>query len=154
MLTVDGRVSAISSAKEAPSTPLSGVGGGGNLSDIDLFDLDSLEVEGANRFDTETYLTNPNLLFDGDSSIYYKGIRDFSKKEKKESLAAGGSGGRWRQLLFGTVRDIKKRKTDTSSFSALPYLPYLLFRDIVGIVSLSSIPADTPDVSAVSNAAV
>ena len=48
-----------------------------------LFDLDSLEVEGANRFDTETYLTNPNLLFDGDSSIYYKGIRDFSKKEKK-----------------------------------------------------------------------
>ena len=47
-----------------------------------LFDLDSLKVEGANRFDTETYLTNPNLLFDGDSSIYYKGIRDYSKKEK------------------------------------------------------------------------
>ena len=46
-----------------------------------LFDLDSLKVEGANRFDTETYLTNPNLLFDGDSSIYYKGIRDYSKKE-------------------------------------------------------------------------
>ncbi len=36
-----------------------------------------------NNFNTETYLTNPNLLFDGDSSIYYKGIRDFSKKEKK-----------------------------------------------------------------------
>jgi len=48
-----------------------------------LFDMDSLDVEGANRFDTETYLTNPNLLFDGDSSIYYKGIRDFSKKDKK-----------------------------------------------------------------------
>ena len=47
-----------------------------------LFDLDSLEVEGANRFDTETYLTNPNLLFDGGSTIYYKGIKDFSKKEK------------------------------------------------------------------------
>ncbi len=50
-----------------------------------LFDMDSLEVEGAHRFDTETYLTNPNLLFDGDSSIYYKGIRDYSKKEKKSS---------------------------------------------------------------------
>lgn len=48
-----------------------------------LFDLDSLQVEGANRFDTETYLTNPNLLFDGDSTIYYKGIKDFSKKDKK-----------------------------------------------------------------------
>ena len=48
-----------------------------------LFDMDSLDVEGANRFDTETYLTNPNLLFDGDSTIYYKGIKDFSGKEKK-----------------------------------------------------------------------
>ena len=48
-----------------------------------LFDMDSLDVEGANRFDTETYLTNPNLLFDGDSTIYYKGIKDFSQKEKK-----------------------------------------------------------------------
>ena len=45
-----------------------------------LFDHDSLKVEGANRFDTETYLTNPSLLFEGDSSIYYKGIKDYSKK--------------------------------------------------------------------------
>ena len=50
-----------------------------------LFDMDSLQVEGANRFDTETYLTNPNLLFDGDSTIYYKGIRDFSEKKDKKS---------------------------------------------------------------------
>ncbi|MGB5384377.1 MAG: gliding motility lipoprotein GldJ [Lutimonas sp.] len=50
-----------------------------------LFDHDSLQVEGANRFDTETYLANPNLLFDGDSSIYYKGIRDYSKKSEKKS---------------------------------------------------------------------
>ncbi|MCF6224043.1 MAG: gliding motility lipoprotein GldJ [Flavobacteriaceae bacterium] len=48
-----------------------------------LFDHDSLKVEGAHRFDTETYLANPNLLFDGDSSIYYKGIKDYSKKPKK-----------------------------------------------------------------------
>jgi len=50
-----------------------------------LFDMDSLEVEGANRFDTETYLANPNLLFDGDSTIYYKGIKDYSQKSKKTS---------------------------------------------------------------------
>jgi len=50
-----------------------------------LFDMDSLDVEGANRFDTETYLTNPNLLFDGDSSIYYKGIKDFAEKKEKKS---------------------------------------------------------------------
>ncbi|MCK5677487.1 MAG: gliding motility lipoprotein GldJ [Flavobacteriaceae bacterium] len=48
-----------------------------------LFDHDSLKVEGADRFDTGTYLANPNLLFEGDSSIYYKGIKDFSKKDKK-----------------------------------------------------------------------
>ena len=55
-----------------------------------LFDMDSLKVEGANRFDTETYLTNPNLLFDGDSTIYYKGIKDFSQKEKpKEGSFTG-----------------------------------------------------------------
>ena len=50
-----------------------------------LFDMDSLDVEGANRFDTETYLTNPNLLFDGDSTIYYKGIKDFSEKKEKKT---------------------------------------------------------------------
>ncbi|RUA10899.1 MAG: gliding motility lipoprotein GldJ, partial [Flavobacteriia bacterium] len=56
-----------------------------------LFNFDSLKVEGANRFDTETYLANPNLLFNGDSSIYYKGIRDYSKKSKKEGKKPKGS---------------------------------------------------------------
>ena len=56
-----------------------------------LFDFDSLKVEGANRFDTETYLANPNLLFNGDSSIYYKGIHDYSKKSKKDEKKPKGS---------------------------------------------------------------
>ncbi len=56
-----------------------------------LFDFDSLKVEGADRFDTETYLANPNLLFNGDSSIYYKGIRDYSKKSKKEDKKPKGT---------------------------------------------------------------
>jgi len=50
-----------------------------------LFDHDSLQVEGSNRFDSEAYLTNPNGLFSGDSSIYYKGIKDYSKKQEKSS---------------------------------------------------------------------
>lgn len=55
-----------------------------------LFDMDSVQVEGKNRFDTETYLANPNLLFDGDESIYGKGLPDYSesaKKSKKERKA-------------------------------------------------------------------
>jgi len=54
-----------------------------------LFDHDSLQVEGANRFDSEAYLTNPNGLFSGDSSIYYKGIKDYSKKEKQSGSFTG-----------------------------------------------------------------
>ncbi len=47
------------------------------------FDMDSVTVEGKNRFDTSTYLANPNLLFDGDSSIYNKGLPDYSQKRTK-----------------------------------------------------------------------
>ncbi len=49
-----------------------------------LFDQDSLKVEGKNRFDTSTYLANPKLLFDGDESIYNKGLPDYSKKPSKK----------------------------------------------------------------------
>ena len=62
-----------------------------------LFDQDSLKVEGKNRFDTSTYLANPKLLFDGDESIYNKGLPDYSvrpskkmsKKERRAEAAAG-----------------------------------------------------------------
>ncbi|MCB0471483.1 MAG: SUMF1/EgtB/PvdO family nonheme iron enzyme, partial [Flavobacteriaceae bacterium] len=60
-----------------------------------LFEMDSVEVEGKNRFDTETYLANPNLLFDGDEEIYGRGLPDYntetrkSKKDRKaEAVAA------------------------------------------------------------------
>ena len=39
-----------------------------------LFTLDSLQVEGKNHFVTDTYLLNPNYMFDGDSTIYNKGL--------------------------------------------------------------------------------
>ncbi|MCK0130882.1 gliding motility lipoprotein GldJ [Flavobacteriaceae bacterium F08102] len=50
-----------------------------------LFDLDSVTVEGKNRFDTGTYLANPNLLFDGDESIYGRGLPVPQQKKKKVS---------------------------------------------------------------------
>ena len=49
-----------------------------------LFDLDSVTVEGKNRFDTGTYLANPKLLFDGDESIYNRGLPDYSQKTIKK----------------------------------------------------------------------
>lgn len=39
-----------------------------------IFKEDSLSFRGKNNFDTDTYLTNPYALFDGDSTIYKKGI--------------------------------------------------------------------------------
>ncbi|CAM1333928.1 gliding motility lipoprotein GldJ [Tenacibaculum aestuariivivum] len=39
-----------------------------------IFKEDSLSFKGKNNFDTDTYLTNPYALFDGDSTIYKKGI--------------------------------------------------------------------------------
>ncbi len=50
-----------------------------------LFELDSVKVEGKNRFDTGTYLANPDLLFDGDESIYGRGLPDYSQRVKKKS---------------------------------------------------------------------
>ncbi|MCG8183424.1 gliding motility lipoprotein GldJ [Tenacibaculum piscium] len=39
-----------------------------------IFKEDSLSFRGKNNFDTDTYLTNPYALFDGDSTIYKKGL--------------------------------------------------------------------------------
>jgi len=50
-----------------------------------LFDIDSLDTEGANRFDTETYLSNPNLLFGGNTAIYNKGLKSKTKSRKRKS---------------------------------------------------------------------
>ncbi len=39
-----------------------------------IFKDDSLSFKGKNNFDTDAYLTNPYALFDGDSTIYKKGL--------------------------------------------------------------------------------
>jgi gliding motility-associated lipoprotein GldJ len=56
-----------------------------------LFAMDSLKVEGKDHFTTDTYLANPYLLFNGDSSIYKKGLRANKKRKKGESRPSKGS---------------------------------------------------------------
>ena len=53
-----------------------------------LFDLDSIKVEGENNFNTDTYLANPDLLFSGDSTIYGRGIR--TNNPAKDNTEFGG----------------------------------------------------------------
>lgn len=56
-----------------------------------LFKLDSLEVKGENSFSTDTYLNNPYNLFDGDSSIYKKGLPSNKQLKKGEPKPSRGS---------------------------------------------------------------
>ncbi|MEI6864565.1 gliding motility lipoprotein GldJ [Flavicella sp.] len=44
-----------------------------------LFNEDSISVEGKNHFNTDAYYSNPNLLFDGNSTIYKKGLKSNRK---------------------------------------------------------------------------
>jgi len=59
------------------------------VSGLALYDqsgwIDSVTVEGKNRFDTGTYLANPKLLFDGDESIYGRGLPDYSQRTSKKT---------------------------------------------------------------------
>ncbi|MCF6167969.1 gliding motility lipoprotein GldJ [Lutibacter sp.] len=56
-----------------------------------LFRSDSLEVIGQNNFNTDTYLSNPNLLFNGDSTIYRKGLPSNAKRKKGAPKPSRGS---------------------------------------------------------------
>jgi gliding motility-associated lipoprotein GldJ len=56
-----------------------------------LFEMDSLKVEGKDHFTTDTYLANPYLLFEGDSSIYNKGLKSNKKRKKGEARPSRGS---------------------------------------------------------------
>ena len=56
-----------------------------------LFESDSLVVRGQNSFSTDTYLENPYLLFDGDSTIYNKGLTSNQKRKKGAPKPSKGS---------------------------------------------------------------
>ena len=49
-----------------------------------LWDQDSVSVYGKNNFDTDVYLANPGLMYDGDESVYDKGLPDLAKSSNKE----------------------------------------------------------------------
>jgi|TARA_B110000037_G_scaffold46471_1_gene56968 gliding motility-associated lipoprotein GldJ len=44
-----------------------------------IYSEDSLSVDGKNHFNTEVYFSNPYALFDGDSTIYDKGLPEYKK---------------------------------------------------------------------------
>ena len=46
-----------------------------------IYEDDSLSVAGKNRFDTDVYFENPYLLFEGDSTIYDKGLPSYGKSK-------------------------------------------------------------------------
>lgn len=56
-----------------------------------LFQSDSLEVKGQNNFTTDSYLENPSLLFNGDSTIYNKGLPSNTKRKKGQSKPSRGT---------------------------------------------------------------
>ena len=56
-----------------------------------LFKSDTLEVRGQDNFNTEAYLENPNLLFNGDSTIYKKGLPSNVTRKKGEPKPSRGS---------------------------------------------------------------
>ncbi|MFD0994137.1 gliding motility lipoprotein GldJ [Tenacibaculum geojense] len=57
-----------------------------------IFKEDSIEFKGKNNFDTDAYLTDPYALFDGDSSIYKKGIPVPRKKNDPKPTKNGFTG--------------------------------------------------------------
>ncbi|CAM1355345.1 MULTISPECIES: gliding motility lipoprotein GldJ [Tenacibaculum] len=58
-----------------------------------IFKEDSLSFKGKNNFDTDTYLTNPYALFEGDSTIYKKGL-PVPRKKGDPKPAKGAFSGR------------------------------------------------------------
>ncbi len=67
----------------------------------DLYGGDSMKVQGKNHFVTETYLANPKMLFDGDSTIYKKGLP--SNKKLKKRPAKGSFVGRHAKVSDGVL---------------------------------------------------
>jgi gliding motility-associated lipoprotein GldJ len=56
-----------------------------------IFKTDSLEFKGKNNFDTDVYLSDPYALFDGDSTIYKKGLPNNIKRKKGDPRPARGA---------------------------------------------------------------
>ena len=55
-----------------------------------IYNLENIDVNGQNNFNTDTYLSNPNEMFGGNKDIYRKGITEDVKRKKGEPKPARG----------------------------------------------------------------
>ncbi len=55
-----------------------------------LFNIDSLKSEGKDHFVTETYLLDPTYLFDGDSTIYKRGLPSKEPRKRGDTRSQRG----------------------------------------------------------------
>lgn len=79
-----------------------------------LFTMDSLKVEGKDHFVTETYLEDPTLLFDGDSTIYKKGLPTNQIRKKGDPKPQKGQfQGRHVKMSDGIVMPKFRLPTET-----------------------------------------
>jgi gliding motility-associated lipoprotein GldJ len=79
-----------------------------------LFQLDSLNVEGKNHFVTETYLMDPTYLFDGDSTVYKKGLPENKVRKRGEPRPSRGQfQGRHVKMSDGIVMPKFRLPTET-----------------------------------------
>ena len=56
-----------------------------------IWKMDSINFKGKNNFDTDVYLDNPYALFEGDSTIYKKGLPSNTKRKRGEPRPPKGS---------------------------------------------------------------
>jgi len=56
-----------------------------------IWKMDSIDFKGKNVFDTDVYLDNPYDLFDGDSTIYKKGLPNNVKRKRGEPRPERGA---------------------------------------------------------------
>ncbi|WP_152287797.1 gliding motility lipoprotein GldJ [Flavicella marina] len=63
-----------------------------------LFNEDSILVEGKNHFNTEAYYSSPDILFDGDSSIYNKGLKSIRRSDITKDTIKGRKGFKGRHV--------------------------------------------------------
>ncbi|MGB0836858.1 MAG: gliding motility lipoprotein GldJ [Flavobacteriaceae bacterium] len=68
-----------------------------------LWDEEGLEVYGKNNFDTDVYLANPNLMFDGNEEVYGKGLPDLSKSKKETQSETSNFTGRQVKMEDGIL---------------------------------------------------
>ncbi len=89
-----------------------------------LFMLDSLDVEGKDHFVTDSYLLNPRYMFDGDSSIYNRGLPSRTVRKRGDPRPKRGQfTGRHVKMSDGILMPKFRLPTETEWEYAAKALP-------------------------------